>query len=86
MENNLPAELVNLEPELQELCHEFLERVKGKTINETMPILAEFKTRLPKDRIFTAKEKNAIIETALQNLPENERNKYKSFFKMFKLI
>jgi hypothetical protein len=68
------------------LLTEFLERIEGKNINELMPILMEFKDRLPKDKVFTQEEKEEIFEAAVKNLPENEKNKYKSMLKMFRVM
>ena len=75
-----------LEPEMAALLDEFLGKIKGKNMTEMMPILAEFKGRLPKDRVFTDEEKNAIIEEALADMPEDDKNRYKSFLKMVKAI
>ena len=82
----IPVGLEGLEPELALLCHDFLEQVKGKTMGETMPILAEFKNKLPKDRVFTDEEKSIVIEAALKDLTEDERKRYKSFFRMLRII
>ena len=75
-----------LEPETAELLAEFLEKVKGKGLHEMMPVLAEFKRRLPKDKVFTEEEKAAIIEEALSAMPEQEKNRYKTFLKMLKIV
>lgn len=75
-----------LEPEMAELLAEFLEKIRGKGIKEMMPILAEFKKRLPKDRTFSEEEKNAILEEALAGMPDEEQNKYKMFLKMIKFV
>ena len=77
---------VTLEPEMAALLNEFLDKIKGRSMTEMMPILAEFKGRLPKDRIFTDEEKNLIIEEALSGMPDEEKNKYKTFLKMMKII
>jgi len=80
------AVLEKLEPEMAELLAEFLEKISGKGIKETMPILAEFKKRLPKDKTFTDEEKNLIIEGALSDMSDDEKNRYKTFLKMVKVI
>jgi hypothetical protein len=77
---------VTLKPETTALLNEFLDKIKGKTMTEMMPILAEFKSRLPKDRTFTDEEKNLIIEEALSEMPDDEKNRYKTFLKMMKII
>jgi len=77
---------VTLEPEMAALLDEFLVKIKGKSITEMMPILAEFQRRLPKDRTFTDEEKSLIIEEALSSMPDEEKNKYRAFMKTFKLI
>ena len=77
---------ITLEPEMAALLDEFLGRIRGKGITEMMPILAEFKSRLPKDRTFTDEEKNLIIEEALADMSDEEKNKYKTFLKMMKVI
>jgi len=75
-----------LEPELSELLAEFLQRLQGKSLKEIMPILSEFKSRLPKDTTFSEEQKSAIIERALEDMPEDERARYKTFLKMFAMI
>ena len=77
---------VTLEPEMAALLDEFLGKIKGKNITEMMPILSEFKSRLPKDRVFTDEEKNLIIEEALSDMDDDEKNRYKTFLKMVKII
>ena len=77
---------VKLEPEMAALLEEFLDKIKDKSMTEMMPILAEFKGRLPKDKVFTDEEKNLIIEGALSGLPDDEKNRYKTFLKMMKII
>ena len=77
---------VILEPEITELLDEFLEKIRGKGMTEMMPILAEFRSKLPKDKVFTQEEKNLIVEEALSAMPDDEKNKYKTFLKMMKII
>jgi len=77
---------VTLEPEMTELLNEFLGKIKGKNITEMMPVLTEFKSRLPKDKTFTDEEKNLIIEEVLSSMPDDEKNRYKTFLKMMKVI
>ena len=77
---------VKLEPEMEALLNEFLDKIKDKSMTEMMPILAEFKGRLPKDKVFSDEEKNLIIEGALSGLSDDEKNKYKTFLKMMKVI
>ena len=77
---------INLEPEISALLEEFLGKIKGKSLTEMMPILAEFKARLPKDKSFSDEEKNLIIEEALRPMPDSEKNKYKTFLKIMKII
>ena len=77
---------IELEPEMAALLDEFLGRIKGKSMTEMMPILAEFKKRLPKDKTFTDEEKNLIIEGALSDMSDDEKNRYKTFLKMVKVI
>lgn len=79
-----PDEL--FEPELAELLAEFLTRLQGKSLKEILPVLTEFKGRLPKDRVFSEVEKSAIIERALEQMPVEERAKCKTFLKMFRVI
>jgi len=80
------AVLEMLEPEMAKLLTEFLEKIKGKGFKELLPILAEFKAQLPKDRVFSEAERNAIIEEALTGMSEDERNRYKMFLKMIKAV
>jgi len=68
------------------LLNEFMDKIKDKSLSELMPILLEFKQRLPQDKIFTTAEKNAIIEQAMANIPEEEKNSYKSMLKILKFI
>jgi len=68
------------------LLDEFLGKIKGKSMAEMMPILSDFKNRLPKDKSFTDQEKALIIEEALADMPDDEKNRYKSFLKMIKII
>jgi len=75
-----------LEPEIAALLEEFLGKIKGKSIMEMMPVLAEFKSRLPEDRVFSDEEKNLIVEEALRPMLDAEKNKYKTFLKMMKII
>jgi len=75
-----------LEPEMAALLDEFLGKIKGKSITEMMPILAEFKSRLPKDKTFTDEEKNLIIEEALSGMTNDEKNRYKALLKTVKII
>lgn len=77
---------VKLEPEMSALLDEFLGKIKGKSMAEMMPILSDFKNRLPKDKSFTDQEKALIIEEALADMPDDEKNRYKSFLKMIKII
>lgn len=84
--NRYAAALDMLEPEMAELLTEFLDKIKGKSIGEIMPILAEFKGRLPKDRTFTEEERGLIVEEALGSMPEDERNRYKTFLKVMRIL
>ena len=68
------------------LLTEFLERIEGKSMNELVHILMEFKERLPEGRVFSREEKQEIFEAAVKNLPDAEKNKYKTMLKMFKII
>ncbi|MCL2377400.1 MAG: hypothetical protein FWC76_08425 [Defluviitaleaceae bacterium] len=77
---------VVLDPEMTALLDEFLEKIRGKSITEMVPILAEFQRRLPKDRVFTDEEKSLIIEETLSSMPDDEKNKYRTFLKMMKII
>ena len=77
---------ITLEPEIAALLEEFLEKIRGKNTVEIMQILAEFKSRLPKERVFTDEEKNHIVEEALRPMADAEKNKYKTFLKMMKII
>ena len=77
---------VTLEPEMAALLDEFLDKIRGKGITEMMPILSEFKGRLPKDKVFTDEEKNLIIEEVLSGMPDDEKNRCKTFLKMMKVI
>ena len=77
---------MTLEPEMAALLNEFLDKIKGKSMTEIMPILTEFKGRLPKDKVFTDEEKNLIVEEALADKSEEEKNRYKTFLKMVKVI
>ncbi|MCL2170534.1 MAG: hypothetical protein FWB71_00160 [Defluviitaleaceae bacterium] len=85
MENTMPAVLDRLEPELAQIAQEFLAKIKGKSIKDAIPLIAEYKARLPKDREFSPAERDAMIEAALSEMPHDERNRFKTFFKMFKL-
>jgi len=82
MENNFDI----LPLEHNALLEEFMGKIKDKSIHEILPILMEFKQRLPQDKIFTTAEKNAIIEQAMANVPEEEKNSYKSMLKILKFI
>ena len=84
--NTNTMSLAMLEPEMAELLAEFLEKIKDKGIKEMMPVLAEFKKRLPKDRTFSDEEKSAIIEGALASMPDDEKNRYKAFLKMVNFV
>ena len=75
-----------LEPEMAALLEESLGKIRGKSMTEMLPILTEFKGRLPKDKTFTDEEKNLIIEEALSGMPDDEKNRYKTFLKMMKII
>jgi len=77
---------ITLEPEMSALLEEFLEKIRGKSMTQMMPILSEFKSKLPKDRVFTDEEKNMIIEEALADMNDDEKNRYKTFLKMVKVI
>jgi len=77
---------VKLDPEMTALLDEFLEKIKGKSMTEMMPVLAEFKGRLPKDKVFSDEERDMIIEEALCNMTEDDRNRCKAFLKMVKII
>jgi len=68
------------------LLSEFLDKIKGKSINEIIPLLSEFKKRLPEGKSFTPEEKEAILEEALNTLPESEKNKYKAFLKTMRIM
>ena len=68
------------------LLEEFLDKISGKGINEILPILAEFKQRLPEGVEFSAAEREFIIEEALASMPETQRNKYKTMLKMMKIM
>ena len=68
------------------LLSEFLGKIRGKSMNEIVPLLSEFKKRLPEGKVFSQEEKDVIIEEALNNLPEDERNKYKTFLKTMRFM
>jgi len=68
------------------LLAEFLDKIEGKSFAAIPNILMEFKAKLPKDKIFTPEEKDFILEQAMANLPENEKNKYKTMLKMLKVV
>ena len=86
IENEYGATLDMSEPKTAELLTEFLGKIKGKGISEMMPILAEFKGKLPKDRVFTDDERSLIMEEALGAMPEDEKNRYKTFLKIMRII
>jgi len=86
MSENDAVVLDMLQPHISELIQEFLEKVKGKGMKEMLPVLAEFKGRLPKDQAFSDAEKNAILEAALNGIPDEEQNRYKSFMKMIGVL
>jgi hypothetical protein len=80
------AILANLEPELIILFEEFLNRIQGKSMAEIMPILAEFKSKMPKNREFSDEERRVILESALQTLPEEQQSKFNAMLKMWKVV
>jgi len=81
--NNNNTAVAEMPAELAALLAEFLTRLEDKNLNEIMPILAEFKARLPKDKTFSDEEKSAVIEGALGQMPIEERGRYKALLKMF---
>jgi hypothetical protein len=83
---NNPKTMEILGQENSALLAEFLDKIKGKSLHEIMPILMEFKARLPKDMQFSEAEKNIIIEETLANLPDDEKNQYKSMLKILKIM
>jgi len=85
-ENNIKQISENFDKETIELLEQFLEKIKGKNMAQTILLLSEFKEKLPKDRIFSKKEKDIIIEAALNSVPEEEKNRYKNFLKMMKAV
>jgi len=68
------------------LLEEFMGKIKDKSLNEIMPILMEFKNRLPNDRQFTQQEKEQIIAAAIGSIPDEEKNSYKAMLKVLKFM
>ena len=75
-----------LGPDHAALMTEFLEKIKGKSTPQLIPILMEFKEKLPKDVEFTQEQKAAIINEALNSIPDEEKPHYKSMMKVLKII
>lgn len=68
--------------DLNGLMADFLERTRGKSISEILPILAEFRNKMPKDKAFSEEEKSAVLEKALAGMTDEEKNRIKAFLKM----
>ena len=69
-----------------ELVAEFLAKIKGKSINEILPLLGQFKRRLPQGVTFTQQERDIIIEEALNGMAPDDKNRYKSFLKTMGIL
>lgn len=67
------------------LLNEFVGRIQGKSAMEVMPILIEFKSRLPKDKVFTKEETKFILEAVMSGMTEAEKARYTPLLKMLKI-
>jgi len=67
------------------LLSEFVGKIQGKSAMEVMPVLLEFKSRLPKDKVFTPQETEFILEAAMSGMTEAEKARYTPLLKMLKI-
>jgi len=67
------------------VLEDFLVRIKDKNMGEQLSILSEFRNKMP-FKNYTKEEKNTIIEEALSNMENKDRNKYKTFLKVMQVL
>jgi len=58
------------------------EEIKGKNFNETLDLIIKFSENMPKDKIVSEAEKNAMISAILSSLNAEERNRFKSMLEI----
>lgn len=60
----------------------FLEDAKGKSMGEVAAMLGDLQQKLPFNKDFSAEEREAIIESALNHLPDSDKNKFKTILNL----
>ncbi len=58
------------------------DEIKGKNFNETLDLIIKFSENMPKDKIVSESEKNAMISAILNSLNTEERNRFKSMLEI----
>lgn len=64
---------------------EFLEQINGKNMAEQLAILSVYRDKIP-NKNFSQDEKNSIIEDALSRISDDDKNKYKAFLKLMRVL
>ena len=64
---------------------EFLEKINGKNMADQLSILSDYRDKIP-SKNFSQDEKNAIIEDALSKISATDKNRYKAFLKLMRVL
>lgn len=70
----------NIEPERKKALRQLYFSLKGKSMEKALPIIMTFK--MPKGKNISQQERNAMINTVLMGLNENDRKNMESVLKI----
>lgn len=75
----------SMDEEKIKILKNIVNNLKGKDVNEIFLDLIKFSRDLEIGREFSAEEKNAIINFAFQQLPDEDKHKALTILKLFNL-
>ena len=71
-----------LEPERVAALKDLMQRLAGKNTAESLVLVTDFMRHAPKGRALTRAEQSAMAEAIMVNLPEHDKNRFKSMLKI----
>ena len=63
---------------------ELLAKLNGKTLIQSMPIMMQFMTNMPKGPELSTEEQEAMVDAVLDSLEEPDRSKFKTLMAFVK--
>ena len=82
---NKPA-FQNIEPERREAFRILLQRLEGKSMMESLAIIADFSRRLPPGRDLTKQEQEAMIAAMMESMDSGDKQRFNNILKMMNLL